>query len=69
VPITLYTYGLSRLPASEASTLLTLEPVVPFVLATAVLGEFLAPGLWLGAVSLLAGVVLPTVSAHAFLRR
>jgi len=69
VPITLYTYGLSRLPASEASTLLTFEPVVAFVLAAAVLGESLAPGQWLGALSVLAGVVLLTVPAHAFRRR
>jgi len=69
VPVTLYTYGLSRLPASEASTLLTFEPVVAFVLAAAVLGESLAPGQWLGALSVLAGVVLLTVPAHAFRRR
>jgi drug/metabolite transporter (DMT)-like permease len=67
-PITLYTYGLSRLPASEASILLTVEPVVAFVLAAAVLGETFAGGQWLGAISLLAGVVLLTVPAHVSLR-
>ncbi len=65
VPITLYTYGLSRLPASEAMILLTFEPVVAFVLAAAVLGESLAAGQWLGAISVLAGVLLLTAPAHA----
>jgi drug/metabolite transporter (DMT)-like permease len=60
-PITLYTYGLSLLPASEASILLTFEPVVAFFLAAVVLGESLAPGQWVGAISVLAGVLLLTV--------
>ena len=60
LPITLYTYGLSRLPASEASILLTLEPVVAFVLAAAVLGESLSAGQRLGATAVLGGVVLIT---------
>jgi drug/metabolite transporter (DMT)-like permease len=64
-PITLYTYGLSRLPASEAIILLTFEPVVAFVLAAVVLGETLVMGQWLGAISIVAGVVLLTVPAHA----
>jgi drug/metabolite transporter, DME family len=68
-PISLYTYGLSRLPASEASILLTFEPVVALVLAAAVLGETFAGGQWLGAVSVLAGVVLLTVPVYASLRQ
>ena len=68
-PITLYTYGLRRLPASEASILLTFEPVVAFVLAAAVLGESLAAGQWLGAISVLAGAVLLSVPAYASRRR
>ena len=60
LPITLYTYGLSRLPASDASILLTFEPVVALILAAGVLGESLALGQWLGASSVLAGVVLLT---------
>jgi drug/metabolite transporter (DMT)-like permease len=59
-PIALYTFGLSRLPASEASILLTFEPVVAFVLAAAVLGESLAGGQWLGVLAVLGGVVLLT---------
>jgi drug/metabolite transporter (DMT)-like permease len=58
VPITLYTFGLSRLPASEASILLTFEPVVAFVLAAVVLGESLHAGQWLGVAAVLGGVVL-----------
>ena len=64
-PITLYTYGLSLLPASEASILLTFEPVVAFVLAAMVLGESFALGQWLGAISVLAGVLFLTVPTHA----
>ena len=60
LPITLYTYGLSRLPASDASILLTFEPVVALILAAGALGESLALGQWLGASSVLAGVVLLT---------
>jgi drug/metabolite transporter (DMT)-like permease len=60
LPITLYTYGLSRLPASEASILLTFEPVVAFVLAAVVLGESLHAGQWLGVIAVLGGVVLLT---------
>lgn len=58
VPLALYTYGLSRLPASEASILFTFEPVVAFGLAAAVLGESLQTGPWLGAIGVLSGVVL-----------
>jgi drug/metabolite transporter (DMT)-like permease len=63
--ITLYTYGLRRLPASEAIILLTFEPVVAFILAAVVLGETLAAGQWLGTIIVLTGVVLLTVPAHA----
>jgi drug/metabolite transporter, DME family len=61
LPITLYTFGLSRLPASEASILLTFEPVVAFVLAGVVLGESLHAGQWLGVTAVLGGVVLLTL--------
>jgi len=60
LPISLYTFGLSRLPASEASILLTFEPVVAFVLAAVVLGESLHAGQWLGVMAVLGGVVLLT---------
>ena len=68
LPITLYTYGLSRLPASEASILLTFEPVVAFVLAAVVLGESLHAGQWLGAMAVLGGVVLLTWPGRAPIR-
>jgi drug/metabolite transporter, DME family len=68
LPITLYTYGLSRLPASEASILLTFEPVVAFVLAAVVLGESLHPGQWLGVMAVLGGVVLLTWPGRAPIR-
>jgi drug/metabolite transporter (DMT)-like permease len=68
LPITLYTYGLSRLPASEASILLTFEPVVAFVLAAVVLGESLQAGQWLGVIAVLGGVVLLTWPSRAPVR-
>lgn len=37
VPITLFTFGLSRLPSGDATILLTFEPVVAFVLAAVIL--------------------------------
>jgi DME family drug/metabolite transporter len=57
-PVILFTFGLSRLPSSEATILLTFEPVVAIVLAGVVLGESLAAGQWLGAIAVLSGVVL-----------
>jgi drug/metabolite transporter (DMT)-like permease len=68
LPITLYTFGLSRLPASEASILLTFEPVVAFILAAAVLGESLHAGQWLGVMAVLGGVVLLTWPGRAPIR-
>jgi drug/metabolite transporter (DMT)-like permease len=64
VPIALFTFGLSRLPSSDATILLTFEPVAAFVLAAVVLGESLDAGQWLGAVTVLAGVVLLTISGQ-----
>lgn len=68
LPISLYTLGLSRLPASEASILLTFEPVVAFVLAAVVLGESLHAGQWLGVIAVLGGVVLLTWPGRTLLR-
>src|SRR5215218_9029411 len=68
LPITLYTYGLSRLPASEASILLTFEPVVAFVLAAVVLGESLHAGQWLGVMAVLGGMMLLTWPGRAPIR-
>ncbi len=68
VPITLFTFGLSRLPSGDATILLTFEPVVAFVLAAAVLGESLDAGQWLGAVAVLGGVLLLTICGRAPIR-
>jgi len=68
LPITLYTFGLSRLQASEASILLTFEPVVAFILAAVVLGESLHAGQWLGVMAVLGGVVLLTWPGRAPIR-
>jgi drug/metabolite transporter, DME family len=68
VPITLFTFGLSRLPSADATILLTFEPVVAFVLAAVVLGESLDASQWLGAVAVLGGVVLLTICGRAPVR-
>jgi drug/metabolite transporter (DMT)-like permease len=65
VPITLFTFGLSRLPSGDATILLTFEPVVAFVLAAVVLGESLNAGQWLGVAAVLGGVALLTSSGRA----
>jgi drug/metabolite transporter (DMT)-like permease len=65
VPITLFTFGLSRLPSGDATILLTFEPVVAFVLAAVVLGEALDAGQWVGAAAVLGGVVLLTTCGRA----
>jgi DME family drug/metabolite transporter len=67
-PITFFTFGLSRLPSSEAMVLLTVEPVVAFALAAVVLGEILNPAQWLGAIAVLGGVVLLTIPGQASVR-
>jgi drug/metabolite transporter (DMT)-like permease len=68
VPITLFTFGLSRLPSGDATILLTFEPVVAFVLAAVVLGESLDAGQWLGAVAVLGGVLLLTICGRSPIR-
>ena len=64
-PITLYTLGLRRLPSGEASILATFEPVVALILAATVLRESLTPPQWLGALVVVAGVVLFARPARA----
>jgi DME family drug/metabolite transporter len=58
VPVGLYTVGLSRIPASEASILATMEPVVAAVLAFVVLDERLGPAQLLGGAAIIGSVVL-----------
>jgi len=53
-----YGLGLRRLPATRAATVATLEPVVAAVLAYAVWGEALRPLGYVGAVLVLAGVLV-----------
>ncbi len=60
-PITLYTLGLRRLPAAEASLLATWEPVVAVLLAYIVLGERLTPLQGLGGLCIIGCVVMLTV--------
>lgn len=57
-PVALYTYGLHRMPSSEASIVATVEPVVAMVLAFVVLGERLGPIQLVGAMCVIGGVVL-----------
>lgn len=52
-----YGYGLARVPASTATTLTLLEPVVAALLAVAVVGERLPPLGWLGVALVVACLV------------
>jgi drug/metabolite transporter (DMT)-like permease len=57
LPVGLYTIGLSRIPASEASIIATIEPVLATGLAYTLLGERLGPAQLVGAASVIAGVI------------
>ncbi len=54
----LYTAGLSLIPASAASIIATLEPVVAAVLSFWLLGERLSPAQLIGGGAIIAGVVI-----------
>lgn len=54
----LYGSGLTRVPASNASIVATVEPVIAAVLAWLALGQTLEPGQWIGGALILAGAGL-----------
>jgi drug/metabolite transporter (DMT)-like permease len=54
----LYTVSLTYLPASVASIIATLEPVMTTTLAFFLLGERLTPPQWAGSLLIISGVVL-----------
>jgi drug/metabolite transporter, DME family len=56
--IVLYLEGIRRLGAAQAAIVSTFEPLFAIVLSAAFLGERLAPIQWVGALVVLAGVVL-----------
>lgn len=58
VPIFLYVSGLDRIPASNASVLSTVEPVVTVLLGIALLGEQVTVVLAVGGILILGGVGL-----------
>lgn len=58
LPVSLYAWGLRRLPPAEASILATVEPVFAMSLAALVLGERLALPQIGGAVCVLVGIAL-----------
>jgi drug/metabolite transporter (DMT)-like permease len=53
-----FVWGLRRMPATHASTLTLLEPLVSVLLGAAVFGERLAPSALLGAMGILGGALL-----------
>lgn len=57
LPVALYSYGLHRMPSSEASIVATIEPVMAMVLAYSVLGERLGAIQLVGALCVIGGVV------------
>ena len=63
-PITLYTLGLRRLPAANASLLATWEPVVAVILAFTILGERLTLLQGVGAAAIIGCVLMLTVSGR-----
>jgi drug/metabolite transporter (DMT)-like permease len=56
LPFALYTVGLSRIPASEASIIATIEPVLAMVFAMSLLGERVGPVQMLGAACVIGSV-------------
>lgn len=58
LPVMSFAYGLERVEASRASVLTTLEPPVAVALGVVVLGEALSPGILVGGLLVLAGIVL-----------
>jgi drug/metabolite transporter (DMT)-like permease len=68
VPIALYTAGLRRLPAGEASILATWEPVMAIAVAAAVLGEVPSVGQAIGAAFVIGGVVMLAMSGRWVVR-
>lgn len=58
IPIALFAYGLERVEASRASVLTTVEPPVAVVLGVVVLGEALSPGILVGGLLVLGGILL-----------
>ncbi|MBE3638519.1 DMT family transporter [Mangrovicoccus algicola] len=60
-----YGYGLARVPASTATTLTLLEPVVAAMLAMAVVGERLAATGWAGVALVLSCLVIVTLPRPA----
>lgn len=58
IPLGLYTAALNELPSSNAAIVASLEPVVAIALAALVLGEYLRPVQLVGAVTIVAGVVV-----------
>ena len=68
IPIALYTAGLRRLPAGEASILATWEPVMAIAVAAVVLGEVPSVGQVIGAAFVIAGVVMLAMSGRRWVR-
>ncbi len=57
----LFSWGLARTTATKASIVALLEPLTATFLATTLLGEWLRPVAWIGALLLLSALVLLTV--------
>ena len=57
--------GIQKIGASQASLISTAEPVMSMVVAMILLGEIILPIQWLGAVFIIAGVILLQVRPQA----
>ena len=64
----LWNWGLTQVPASQAGVLLNMEPLIGSILGIAVLGEHLGPTAWLGGGLILASAITLTTQSNTRVR-
>lgn len=69
VPVVLFTEGLARIEASRASILSTSEPLTTVLLGVVLLDESLTVSVGIGALLILAGVVVTSARGERLIRR
>ncbi|MEL7435688.1 MAG: DMT family transporter, partial [Chloroflexota bacterium] len=58
MPIFVINLGIERIGVTQASIIITIEPLMTLVLAVSLLGEIILPVQWLGAAFIIAGVII-----------
>jgi drug/metabolite transporter (DMT)-like permease len=56
----LWNWGMHRVPASRAGVFLNIEPAMGSLLGVVLMGDHLGPGAWLGAILIVAAVIVLT---------